>query len=43
MPVLPARAKHREWSSEIEACFADIRAALKGEGRTLTPKEARGP
>ena len=41
MPVLLARAKHREWSSEIEARFANIRAAKKGEGRTVTPKEAR--
>jgi len=41
MPVLLARAKHREWSSEIEARFANIRAERKGEGRTLTPKEAR--
>jgi integrase len=41
MPVLLARAKHREWSSEIEARFANIRAQRKGEGRTLTPKEAR--
>ena len=41
MPVLFARAKHREWSSEIEARFANIRAERKGSGRTLTPKEAR--
>jgi integrase len=41
IPVLLARAKHREWSSEIEARFANIRAERKGEGRTLTPKEAR--
>jgi hypothetical protein len=41
MPVLLARAKHREWSSEIEARFANIGAERKGEGRTLTPKEAR--
>src|ERR1700674_4748036 len=41
MPVLLARAKHRDWSSEIEARFANIRAERKGEGRTLTPKEAR--
>ena len=41
MPVLLARAKHREWSSEIEARFANIRAERKGEGRVLTPKEAR--
>ena len=40
-PALLARAKHREWSSEIETRFANIRAARKGEGRTLTPKEAR--
>jgi hypothetical protein len=41
MPVLFARAKHRDWSSEIEARFANIRAERKGSGRTLTPKEAR--
>ena len=36
-----ARAKHREWSSEIEARFANIRAEREGKGSTLTPKEAR--
>src|SRR5947199_9057663 len=41
MPVLLARAKHREWSSEVEARFANIRAERKGAGRILTPKEAR--
>jgi integrase len=41
MPILLARAKHREWSSEIEARFANIRAERKGAGRTLTPTEAR--
>jgi hypothetical protein len=41
MPVLHARAKHREWSSEIEARIANIRADRKGEGRMLTPQEAR--
>ncbi len=41
MPVSLARAKHREWSSEIEARIASIRASRKGDGRTLTPKEAR--
>jgi integrase len=41
MPVLLARAKHREWSNEIEARIANIRAQRKGEGRTLTPKDAR--
>ncbi len=32
MPVLLARAKHREWSSEVEARFANIRAERKGQG-----------
>ena len=41
LPVSLARAKHREWSSEIEARIANIRAARKGESRTFTPKEAR--
>jgi integrase len=41
MPELLARAKYREWSSEIEARIANIRAARKGEGHTLTPREAR--
>jgi integrase len=41
MAVQLARAKHREWSSEIEARIVNIRAERKGEGRTLTPKEAR--
>jgi hypothetical protein len=40
-PVLLARAKHREWLSEIESRIANIRAAKKGEGRLLTPKDAR--
>ena len=42
LPVSIARAKHREWSSEIEARIANIRSARKGEGRTLTPQQARG-
>ncbi len=41
MPALLARAKHREWSSEIEARFATLRAERRGEGRALAPKEAR--
>src|SRR6476660_2942739 len=40
-PVLLARAKHREWLSEIESRIANIRAEKKGEGRLLTPKDAR--
>ena len=41
MPILLARAKHRDWSSEIETRVANIRAARQGRGRTLTPKQAR--
>jgi len=41
MPVSLARAKHREWTTEIEARIANIRAARKGGGRALTPQEAR--
>jgi integrase len=40
-PVLLARAKQREWLSEIESRIANIRAERKGEGRLLTPKDAR--
>ena len=41
VPVSIARAKHREWSSEIEGRIANIRSARKGEGHTLTPQQAR--
>ena len=41
LPVAIARAKHREWSSEIEARIASIRSARNGEGRMLTPQQAR--
>jgi integrase len=41
MPIGLARAKHREWLSEIEARIANIRAERKGEGRTLSPMQAR--
>ena len=40
-PALLARAKHREWLTDIEGRIANIRAEQKGEGRSLTPKEAR--
>ncbi len=43
LPILQARAKHREWSSEIEARFATIRAARAGKGSMLTPKQASSP
>ena len=41
MSLALARANHREWSSEIESRIANLRAERNGEGRTLTPKEAR--
>jgi integrase len=41
MNALQARARHREWLSEIETRIANIRASRTGEGRTLTPKDAR--
>jgi len=41
MKVQLARAKHREWCSEIEARIANIRATRNGDGLSLTPKEAR--
>jgi hypothetical protein len=41
-PFVLARAKHREWLSEIEARIANLRAAQAGhEGLTLTPMQAR--
>jgi hypothetical protein len=40
-PVLHARAQYREWLSAIESRIANIRAEKKGEGRLLSPKEAR--
>jgi integrase len=42
MPIGLAREKHREWLSDIEARIANIRAERKGEGRTLSPMQARG-
>jgi integrase len=41
VPVLQARALHREWLTEIEGRVANIRAEKKGEGQLLTPKAAR--
>jgi integrase len=40
-PIVQARALHREWLTEIESRIANIRAEKKGEGRLLTPKDAR--
>jgi integrase len=42
MPVGQARALHREWLNDIEGRINNIRAERAGEGRALTPKEARG-
>ncbi len=41
VPIGLARAKHREWLNEIEGRIANLRAARKGEGQTLTPMQAR--
>jgi integrase len=41
MTVDRARLKHREWENEIDARVINIRAERKGEGQTLTPKQAR--
>ncbi len=40
-PITLARAKHREWLSEIETRIANIRAHRNGSGQTLTPMQAR--
>jgi integrase len=40
-PVMPARAKHREWLTEIESRIANIRAQRNGKGQSLSPKDAR--
>jgi integrase len=36
-----ARARIRDWLNEIEARIANVRAERKGDGQTLTPKQAR--
>jgi integrase len=41
MTVRAARAKHRDWSNDVEAQINNIRAERKGEGLSLTPKLAR--
>lgn len=41
MSSMKARASHRDWLNEIEARIANIRAAQRGDGQTLTPKQAR--
>ena len=40
-PIMLARAKHREWLTEVESRIANIRAQRNGEGLSLTPKDAR--
>jgi integrase len=41
MSVALARAQHREWLTKIEGRINNIRADSKGEGITLTSKDAR--
>jgi integrase len=41
MTVAQARAQHREWLTKIEGRINNIRAESKGEGISLTPKDAR--
>ena len=41
VPIGLARAKHREWLSDVEARIANIRAERSGGGRTLSPMQAR--
>jgi hypothetical protein len=41
MSVGLARAEHRKWLNELEARINNIRAERKGEGITLTDKQAR--
>jgi integrase len=41
MPIDRARLKLREWENDIDARIINIRAERKGEGQTLTPKQAR--
>jgi hypothetical protein len=40
-PITVARAKHREWLTEIESRIANLRAHRNGGGQSLTPKDAR--
>ena len=40
-PITLARAKHREWLTEIAGRIENIRAQLNGQGRSLSPKDAR--
>jgi integrase len=41
MSAVAARAKHREWLSEVEGLIENIRAERRGEGSALTEKQAR--
>src|SRR5947207_3346901 len=42
VPINLARAKEREWRTEIENRIQNIRAQRGGLGRALTPQQARG-
>ena len=41
MPADRALMQLRAWENEIDARIINIRAERKGEGQTLTPKQAR--
>jgi integrase len=41
VPFALAKAKHREWLTAVETRIENIRAEKRGDGRTLTPMQAR--
>jgi integrase len=41
IPIHLARAKHRDWLTEIESRVVNLRAVRAGAGRSLAPKDAR--
>ena len=41
IPIHLARAKHRDWLTEIESRVVNLRAVRTGAGRSLMPKDAR--
>jgi hypothetical protein len=40
-PIGLARAKHREWLTEIESRITNVRTKRNGQGHSLSPKDAR--
>jgi hypothetical protein len=41
LPLSKAKVLHSEWEAQIDSRIAALRAKQRGEGRDLTPKEAR--